>query len=161
MLCGWPLHKFCCISKITGNDPAPIPKKGFILLIFRALKNISNLVILRFPIPSFANSNQIFWGIISLKRFWISPEKGWEMVINNIETIKTIDGKNHIKLFGPMTNGIEPMIHAQEFLELVKIVAIPTAIKKINDKYFFIKSFDFSRTKAIQNGQTILNHAPA
>ena len=99
--------------------------------------------------------------IISLKKFCISPEKGWEMVINNIETIKTIDGKNHIKLFGPMTNGIELMIHAQEFLELVKIVAIPTAIKKINDKYFLKNGFDFSRTKAIQNGQIKLNHAPA
>ena len=83
------------------------------------------------------------------------------MVINSIEIIKIIEGKNHIKLFGPITNGIEPMIHAQEFLELVKIAAIPMAIKKINDKYFFIKGFDFSRTKAIQNGQIKLNHAPA
>ena len=68
------------------------------------------------------------------------------MVINKIVIIKIIDGKNHIKLFGPMTNGIEPMIDAQEFLELVKIVATPTAIKKIKDKYFFINGFDFSRT---------------
>ena len=113
------------------------------------------------PIPSSANSNQIFWGIISLKRFCISPEKGWEIVINNIEIIKIIDGKNHIKLFGPMTNGIEPMIHAQEFLELVKIAAKPMVIKKNNEKYYLKNDFDFSRTKAIQNGQIKLNQAPA
>ena len=60
-----------------------------------------------------------------------------------------------------MTNGIEPMIHAQEFLELVKNAAKPMAIKKINDKYFLKNGFDFSWTKAIQNGQIKLNQAPA
>jgi len=39
-----------------------------------------------------------------------------------------------------MTNGIEPMIHAQEFLELVKIAAKPMVIKKNNEKYFLKNS---------------------
>ena len=123
--------------------------------------NISNLVTLRFPIPSAANSSHIFLGIISLKRFWISTEKGWKIVTINIELKKRIDGKNHIKLLDPITIGIEPIRHAHVLLELVKIAASPIAIKNIKEKHFLKYGFDFSRTNAMQNGQIRPNQAPA
>ena len=120
---------------MIGKDPAPKPKNGFILLMLRALRNISNLVTFKFPIPSAANSNHTFLGIISLRRFCRSPVKDWEIVTINIELIKRIDGTNHRKLLDPTTKGIDPMIHAQERLELVKIAASPTVIKKIKERY--------------------------
>ena len=113
------------------------------MLILYALNKTSILVISRLIILVSSNSSHIFLGIISLRRFCMSPVKDWEIVTINIELIKRIDGINHRKLLDPTTKGIDPMIHAQVLLELVKIAAIPTAIKKIKERNFF-NVFDLS-----------------
>ena len=134
MLCGCPLQMFFCSSNNIGKAPAPIPKKGSIELIFKALMKISNLVSFLIPIPSSENSNQNLSGIMSLNKSWKLPDNGWKIVIENIILIITKIGRNHKRLPKPKTNGTEPIMLAQAFLEFVKNAAITIKTKKISEK---------------------------
>ena len=106
-------------------------------------------------------NNNISLGNKFLKLFCNSPSKIGENKKNKTNIVIVNNGKKILNPFLPKTIGVDVSKPSQAFLEKVKNAASPVEIRKPKAVVFLNILLPFSRSKAMQNGQTKLSQEAA
>ena len=161
ILCECPFQKPFSNWYIIVNDAAPVPNSGLFMITLKASCKISSLVTSKFLNPSYVNSCQTLFGIISLNKVWIPLWKKFWVVTKIKVNVNNKQGINHWYDDVPKTNGIDKIEEPHAFREFVRKTQVIIPARIILKKFFLILLEVLLKDWAIQRGNINVNHAPA